>query len=147
MNDFLSADELALIASDHADLLASEEMSDITIHSRTPAGPVTIHPVYKIQSASGWNQVEIETRALQQIITKRNVEILRWGILGEGDAIFYLTPDQDLSGLDADAYIEAGSLKWKPVPKMNEAFYRFLVVRIGNQQFAQAIPCKLVDAS
>lgn len=147
MSDFLNAAELAQIASDHADLLASEEMSDIVIHSRTPAGPVTVHPVYKTQTASGWTQVDIETKALQKIVNKRNEEILRWGILDQGDAIFYLTPDQDLSDLDPEAYIEAGGLKWKPVPKINKAFYHFLVVRIGGQQFAQAIPCKLVDAS
>jgi len=146
MNHFLTASELALIAQDHSDLLASEEMSDVVIHYSTPLGPVTEDPVYHTKSASGYQEVELDAKALQHVVKPQNYDVTRWGILKQGDAVFYFSPTVDLSGIqDDNAYIMAGGLKWQPVPRANQAFYNFLVKRIGNQQFVQAIPCKLVD--
>jgi len=146
MNDFLSAAELALIEQDHTDLLASEETSDIVVHYSTPLGPVVEHPVYHTKTASGYSSDTLELRALQHIIKPQNYNITRWGILTAGDAVFYVPPDVDLSVIpDDNAYIMAGGLRWQPVPRTNKAFYNYLVERIGNKQFVQAIPCKLVD--
>lgn len=147
---FLNSAELAIIRRDFEQALRSKLALDLLISYKTPVTPV-YNAAYDIYDAASWTNkfIEPQPRAIQKIISPRNVEFLRWAILEVGDCLFYLSRRIDLSVVP-DSYenvvIKAAGVTWFPVGKRLDEFHRYAVMNLGSEQVAQVIPCK-VDRS
>ena len=143
---FLTAIEAAMMKRDFSSLLNSPEATDLTFTYAFGTGAATPDAVFGVTDyANETQEVSFSGRGLQRIVEPREESILKWGILEEGDAIFYVDIDVNLDvGIDGSLEIVGpNGVRWSPVPRNLKEFYNYLLTRLGNSQVAQVIPCKL----
>lgn len=144
-SQFLNGIEASLIKRDYECMLATScHASVITGEYKTPVSPVT-DAVYGIKDAASWDTTYFTGKAIQQIVRKRDEDLLGFGILEAGDCIFYLQTGLDLSQGEEETLeiIDPGELRWIPVPRKQKIFQTYLLHRIGQTQVGQCLPCKL----
>jgi hypothetical protein len=144
---FLSSYDVNQIALDFEQSLKSRQGVDLKIAYREPVNPVA-DQTYGGYTADLWVPKIIEPwpRAIQKIITSKNVETLGWGILKLGDCIFYLSPKINLAKLPVEyqnVTVETQGVVWFPVGKRMDNLHKNAVLNLGNDQIAQVIPCRL----
>lgn len=143
---FLTGAEVALMKQDFSALLNSPEATDLTFVYASGVGAATPDTVFGLTDyANEEQEVSFTGRGIQQIVGPREESILKWGILEEGDAIFFVSTSQNLDvGIDGSLEIVGpNGVRWSPVPRNLKAFYNYLLTRLGNSQLAQVIPCRL----
>lgn len=141
---FLTSIERNIIKRDEMRFLNSAECSNIEIHYFLPTNPVE-DSVYNHVTADEWEEKIIECRASQKIVTAKDEEILRFGILLNGDCIFHVSKQVDLSVIpyENNCFIRIANIDWIPVPRERKEFYHYLSFRLGDSQVFQPIPCVL----
>ncbi len=154
MFPFLSSAELALVQNDFVQMVNGEG-SLITINYRTvlsPGGQPVIDPVYK-NDLRVQNSIEQTTTAkgMMQIVHARNLVILGFGIVQEGDAIFYfldnlnlLEPITGKPALESTVYfIDPFGGKWNPILNDVGPLQRYLAMSLNNKAISKVVPCVL----
>lgn len=142
---FVNGIEAKLIKRDFECLLASScESSIITGEFKTLNSPI-LDEVYGIQDADSIDTTYFTGKAIQQIVRKRDEDLLGFGILEAGDCIFYIQTALDLSQGEPQTLeiIDPAGLHWVPVPRVQKLYQHYLLHRLGQTQVAQVLPCKL----
>lgn len=140
---FLNGIEARLVQRDYECLLATScEATTITGEYKTKVGG-TVDPVYGITDGATWPTTTFTGKALQQIVLKQDEDILAFGILEVGDAIFYMSTFIDLSQGAGQTFeiIDPDGTRWIPVPR-EHPLQKYLVHRIAQTQVGQVVPCK-----
>lgn len=143
---FLIGPEILMVQRDFSVLLNSPEATELDFVYFSGVGAATPDAVFGIVDyASETQEISFSGRGIQEIVKPRDESLLKWGILEEGDAIFYISKDVNLDvGIDGSLEIRGpNNVRWSPVPKNLKAFYNYLLTRLGSSQLAQVIPCKL----
>lgn len=146
MRAYLTSSEIALIKGDWAALLNSPEASVVTFEYSVGSGQDDDNAF----NVSDYDSVETQSftgKVIQQIVKPRDEELLKWGIVEIGDSIFYTSIDYNLSPSGAIQgsleIIDGEGLRHTPVPRIQGAFYKYLITRLGSTQIAQVVPCKV----
>jgi len=146
MRSFLSSSEITLIKNDWAILLNSPEATTITFEYSIGSGQDE-DSAFETSDYDSISTQSFTGKAIQHIVKPRDEDLLKWGIIEVGDAIFYTSTDYDLSpsgiiqgSLDI---IDCNGTTYKPVPRKEKNFYDYLITRLGSGQLAQVVPCKI----
>lgn len=137
--------ELAMIGQDFESIINQGSESVVASFEYLLGGvPVSFDDTYGI---SGFTQPTTETitgMVLQEFIKPRNEKTLAFGVLEVHDCILYASTSLNLNvGIPNSMRIIVQGVRWRPVPKINKAFYNYLLSRLGNLQVGQVIACKL----
>jgi len=144
---FLSSSEIRMMQNDWERLLLSPEATIVTFAYMVGVGSEAVDAAFGVSDFDSEQEQSFTGRVIQEVVNKRSETLLDWGILREGDVIFYCSKSLDLvpSGAIEGSMEIVGpqSVRWTPVPRNLEAFHNYLLTRLGSSQMAQVIPCKL----
>lgn len=156
MFPFLTPYEATLIQADYEHMLLGPDATKIDITYRSYLNNLltpTIDPVYKNDTRSMGPPIILEgVPCMIQIVHQRNLQILSFGIVEAGDALFYFLQDlnlvEPLPGQpaipDTMIFTEPQGGRWTPVQDDPGPLRRFLAMELGDQAIAQVVPCTLV---
>lgn len=147
----LSSAEIAQIKHDFESLLLSPEATPVTInywHATEASNP---DDVYDVDDAAKESVSVPDVRCLQHIVGHRDEEILDYGILHAGDAVFYFSVNLDLQSPmegkpvfeDSIKIVDPDGIEWSPVLEDLGPLGKHLLTRIGGSQVAQSVAARL----
>ncbi len=144
MYGFMTMGEYSLVMQDYEMMLLSPEATPTWFNIIRKLGGRK-NDVYNHTEAFSVSEFSVSTPSLQQIVKPVDDEVLAWGILQAGDCIFYVSNNFNPGWQDTDeVYITTpDGLKWVPVPKTMDGFYKFIRARLGSSQVGQCVPAKL----
>lgn len=153
MFPFVTAAEKALIQRDFNQMVYGEG-STVVLVWRTPLFPVQAadpDPVYKFDRRDQKSAEEtLSTKALIHIVGSKDLRILSFGILREGDAVFYFLNNLNLKEPKKGKPVIQDSLyindphanKWSPVVATG-GLKDYLLTTLNNMAISEVVPCVL----
>lgn len=154
MLPFVSAYEKALIQRDYNQMVSGEGSTAVLVW-RTPVAPILQpepDPVYKFDRRDQKGAEEtLQAKCLIHIVGSKDLRILSFGILKEGDAVFYFLntlnlkePKKGKPVIQDSLYItDPHANKWSPVITSG-ALKDYLAMTLNNKSIAEVVPCVLM---
>lgn len=149
--NFLKPHEIAIIKSDYRTLLESPEAGSVTLfYEFAIRAEDGIDPVYK-QSKSSLEQKRVDNvKCLQHFPSKQQMEKLPFGILQDGDCIFYFSDELNLAepylGFPVEGstlyFVDSSGMHWQPIQdKLGPQIQQAIFV-IGGAVQGQPVICR-----
>lgn len=156
MTPFLRPTEVALMRHDYENLVKSQDACEVTLEYLTfadPLAPPDIDPVYKTDRriSSAIKKTVPKVRCIQQVVNVGDVKFLATQIVTVGDCIFYFSNKQNLleplEGFplvqDSLVVVDPSKTRWVPKLPYPGPLPASLVLRVGNSQIGQPMPCRI----
>lgn len=153
MFPFVTAAEKALIQRDFNQMVSGEGSTAVLVW-RTPLSPMQVanpDPVYKFDRRDQKSAEEtLQAKAIIHIVNSKDLRILSFGILREGDAVFYFLNNLNLKEpvkgkpvIQDSLYInDPHGNKWSPVIATG-GLKDYLAMTLNNQAISEVVPCVL----